>query len=103
MVQQGCSRGRTQRGCFHIVLIRSDDLRWEEPGVDGDADGVVLGAAAFPVLEGSRVRLRGMGGKDPGLVRGAPRTFDGQCFAQGMNDPRTRRRAVIYPTQPRVL
>jgi hypothetical protein len=29
-----------------------------------------------------------VGGKDPGLVCGAPRTFDGQCFAQGMNDLR---------------
>jgi len=103
MVQQGCSRGRTQRGCFHIVLIRSDDLRWEEPGVDGDADGAVLGAAAVPILECSWVQLRGMGGKDPGLVCGAPRTFDGQCFAQGMNGSRTCRRAVIYPTQLRLL
>jgi hypothetical protein len=40
-----------------------------------------------------------MGEKDPGLVCGTPRTFDGQCFAQGMNDPRTCRRAAIYPTK----
>ena len=103
MVQKGCARGSTQHSCFHTVLIRPDDLRWEEPGVDGDANTAVLGVAAVPVLEGSRVQLRGMGGKDPGLVRGAPRTFDGQCFAQGMNDPRIRARAVVYLTQPRVL
>ena len=103
MVQQGHARGSTQHGCFHTVLIRSDDLRWEEPGVDGDAGTALLGAAAVPVLQGSRVQLRGMGDKDPGLVCGAPRTFDGQCFVQGMNDQRTCRRAVIYPTQPGVL
>jgi len=103
LVQQGCARGSTQHSCFHTILIWPDDLRWEEPGVEGDADTALLGAAAVPILEGSWVRLRGMGGKDPGLVRGAPRTFDGQCFGQGMNDPRTHARAVVYLSQPRVL
>jgi len=103
MVQQGHARWRTQHSCLHTVLIWSDDLRREEPGVGGDAHVALLGVAAVPVLEGSRVRLRGMGGKDPGLVCGASRAFDGQCFAQGMNDPRTCRRAVIQPIQSRVL
>ena len=77
MVQQGHARRRTQHGCVYTVLIRPDDLCREEPGVDGDADVDLLGVAAVPVLEGSRVRLRGMGGKYPGLVCGASRTSDG--------------------------
>ena len=81
------------------VLIRPNYLCREELGIDGDADVALLGVAVAPVLESYRVQLRGMGGKDPGLVCGAPRTFDGECFAQGMNDPRTCRQAVIYSTQ----
>ena len=72
MVWQGRARGRTQRGCFYTVLIRSDDMLWQEPSADGDADVGLLGIAAVPVFKGSRGRLRGMGGKDPGLVCGAP-------------------------------
>ena len=94
MVEQGCAGGRTQHGRLHTVLVRPSDLRRQEPGADGNADGVVLGAAAVPVLEGSRVRLRGMGGKDSGLVCGAPRTFDGRRFAQRVNDSRRTREAV---------
>jgi len=57
MVQQGRARGRTQRGCFHAFFVRSDDLRWQEPGVDGDADVALLAVAAVPVFESSWIRL----------------------------------------------
>jgi len=98
MVQQGRARGRTQHGRFHTVLVRTGDLRGQEPGGDGDANAALLGVAAVPVLEGSRSRLRGMGGEDSGLVCGAPGTSGSQRFAQGMNDSRTRKRVVVYPT-----
>jgi len=101
MVQQGRTGGRTQHSGLHAVLVRPSELRWQEPGADGDADAALLGVAAVPVLEGSRVRLREMGGKDPGLVCGAPRTFDGQRFAQGMNDlRRTRKAAAVFRSKP---
>ena len=54
MVQQGRTREKTQHGRLHTVLVRSCDLRGEEPGTDGDADGDMLGVAAVPFLEGSR-------------------------------------------------
>ena len=57
MVQPGCARGSTQRSCFHTVFVRSDDLRWQNPGTDGDADVALLGATAVPVFKSSRGRL----------------------------------------------
>ena len=54
MVQQGRTRGRTQHGRLHTILVRPDNLRGEEPGADGDADGGLLAVAAVPFLEGSR-------------------------------------------------
>jgi len=74
MVQQGRTRGRTQHDGFHTILIRSDDLRRQEPGADGDANASLLVVAAVPVLEGSGGCLRGMGEEDSGLVCGAPGT-----------------------------
>ena len=81
MAEQGRPRWRTQHGRFHTILVRADNLRWQESGTDGDADAALLGVAAVPVLESSRGRLRGMGGKNPGLVCGPPRTSGGQRFA----------------------
>jgi len=54
MVQQGRTGGRTQLRGLHTVLVRSGELRGQEPGTDGDADAGLLGVAAPPVLEGSR-------------------------------------------------
>ena len=54
MVQQGRTRGKAQHGRLYTVLVWSRDLRGEEPSVDGDADGDMLGVAAVPFLEGSR-------------------------------------------------
>ena len=89
--------GRTQHSRLHTLLVRASDLRGQEPGTDGDADVTLLGVAAVPVLEGSWVRLRGMGGKDPGLVCGASRTFDGRRFPPGMNDSRcTGKAAAVF-------
>jgi len=104
MVQQGRTGGRTQHSGLYTVLVRSSDLRGQEFGADGDADAALLAVAAVPILEGSRVRLRGMGGKDPGLVRCAPRTLVGERFAQGMNDsPRTGRAAAVFLSKSRAL
>ena len=81
MAQQGHAGGRTQHGRLHALLVRPDDLRGKEPGVAGDAHATLLVVAAVPLHQGSRHRLRGMGGNDSGLVRGAPRTFVCQRFA----------------------
>ena len=53
MVQQGRTGWRTQYGGVFPVFVRADDLRWQESGGDGDADGALLDFAAFPVLEGA--------------------------------------------------
>ena len=53
MVQQGRTRGRTQHHRLHTVLVRPDNLRGQESGANGDANGGLLGVAAVPVLEGS--------------------------------------------------
>lgn len=74
MAQQGRADGRTQHGRLHALLVRPDDLRGQEPGAAGDAHAALLVVAALPLLQGARRRLRGMGGNDSGLVRGAPRT-----------------------------
>ena len=104
MVQQGHTGWRTQHSGLHTVLVRPSDLCGQEPGADGDADAALLGVAAVPVLEGSWVRLRGMGGKDSGLVCGASRTFDGQRFPPGMNDSRcTGKAAAVFSSKSRVL
>ena len=55
MVEQGRTRGRTQHGRFHTLLVRPGGLRGQGPGADGDANAALLGVAAVPVLEGSRV------------------------------------------------
>jgi len=81
MAQQGRAHGRTQHGRLHALLVRPDDLRGKEPGVAGDAHAALLVVAAVTLLQGSRGRLRGMGGNNPGLVRGAPRTAVCQRFA----------------------
>ena len=73
--------GRTQRGRVHTLLVWSDELRRQEPGANADARGDLLDIAALPLLQGSRLRLRRVGGTDSGLVRGASRTSRGQRFA----------------------
>jgi len=82
MVQHRCACWRAQRGGVLPVLVRTDDLCREEPGVDGDAYGSLLGAAAIPVLQGTRGDSRGVGRKDFGLAFcGAPASPISQCLA----------------------
>ena len=71
MVQHWYACWRTQRGCILPVLAWTGKLRWEEPGDDGNAHAPLLGASPIPVLQGTWGGLRGVGGKDPGLVCGA--------------------------------
>ena len=52
LVHQGRTCGRTQHRGLHTILVRSGELRGQEPGADGDADAALLGVAAAPVLEG---------------------------------------------------
>ena len=72
MVQYWFACWRAQHGCVLPILVRANKLRGKEPGVDGDAYTSLLGASAFPVLEGTWGELRGVGRKGPGLVCCAP-------------------------------
>ncbi|SRR6266702_3391806 len=85
MVQHRRACWRAQRGGVLPVLVRTDDLCGEEPGVDGDAYAPLLGASAIPLLQGTRGDSRGVGRKDPGLVCRAPGSPVGQCLASGVN------------------
>ena len=69
MVQHWGAAWRAQHGCVLPFLVRTGKLRREEPGNDGDAHASLLGASAIPILQGTWGELRGVGGKDPGLVR----------------------------------
>ena len=72
MVQHWRARWRAQHSCVYPFLVRTSKLRREEPSVDGDAHGSLLGASAIPVLEGTWGELRRVGRKGPGLVCCAP-------------------------------
>ena len=50
MVQHWRASWSAQHGCVLPVLLRTNKLCREEPSVDGDAYGAVLGASAIPVL-----------------------------------------------------
>ena len=78
MVRRRCTCGRAQPSCVPPLLIWTCELRGEEPCVDGDAHGALLGSSAIPVFQGARVLLRGVGGKGSGLVCGAPAAIAGQ-------------------------
>jgi hypothetical protein len=53
MVEYWCAGWRAQHDCVLPVLIWADKLCGEELGVDGDANGALLGASAIPVLPGT--------------------------------------------------
>ena len=82
MVQHWSTCWRAQHCFIFTVLLRTNKLRREEPGVDGVAHASMLGASAIPILQGTRDVSRGVGRTDIGLdFYGAPGTAVDQCLA----------------------
>ena len=51
MAQRGCACGGAQRGGVFPMLVRTNELRGEEPGTDVYAS--MLGSSAILLLEGT--------------------------------------------------
>ena len=85
MVQHRRTCWKAQRGCFLPILVRTNRLRRQEPGDDGDAYAALLVASPIPVLQGTWDKLRGMGRKDLGLDYCAPGSLIHECITSGVN------------------
>ena len=73
MVQHKCACGGAQHCGVFTVLVRTSELRGEEPGTYGNAYASMLGSSAIPLVEGTWGKSRRVGRKDQGL----------RCYAPG--------------------